>query len=207
MFDLEKIWKNLLIVKGPDAVHGLNLLDRNRTGVIHTRGAGLLIMLVATLLFAGAVAVFTSPPASAQAPTSATSVNISIKGFAFNPASITIVIGVNNTVVWTNNDAVTHTVTAADNSYGGTLSPHSTFTHTYAAPGVYNYHCSIHTYMKGSVIVLAGPATSTTTTTTTASSTAAVPELPFSAVAVVVITALVLASYVAVRRTKRVELR
>ena len=77
------------------------------------------------------------------------------KGFA--PDNITLVIGVNNTVTWTNNDSSIHTVTANDGSFNsGYLNPADSFTYTFTKPGVYEYHCQIHPWMVGYVTVLAG---------------------------------------------------
>jgi hypothetical protein len=126
---------------------------------------------------------------------------VSIKNFSFNPQNITVVLGVNSTVTWTNNDNVTHTVTAFDNSFSGSVSPHKTFTHTFTAAGVYSYHCSIHNFMKGSVTVLSASPSTTTSSTTTSSG--AVPEFPVSVLAIFAITAAVLASYITLRHTKR----
>ncbi len=79
----------------------------------------------------------------------------------FQPATITVVIGVNNTVVWTNQDTTSHTVqsTTAPVAFGSATSLISTgqsFTFTFTAPGTYGYFCSIHpAWMKGTVIVKA----------------------------------------------------
>ncbi len=74
----------------------------------------------------------------------------------FSPDNITLVIGVNNTVTWTNNDSSIHTVTANDGSFdSGYLNPGATFTYTFTEPGVYEYHCQIHPWMIGYVTVLA----------------------------------------------------
>jgi len=108
-------------------------------------------------------------PASAAggpAPTDAT-----ISNFSFSPDPLTIPVG--TTVQWTNDDGVSHTVTADDGSFDShPLSPHGTFTHTFGQAGVFTYHCAIHTSMQGTIRV--GEATTTTTaasaptTTTTA---------------------------------------
>jgi len=75
----------------------------------------------------------------------------------FSPSAITVVVGVNNTVVWTNNDSAEHTVTATDNSFNsGYIEPGQTYTHTFMSPGTYTYYCTIHPWMKGTVIVMAG---------------------------------------------------
>jgi plastocyanin len=80
--------------------------------------------------------------------------NPSSKGYA--PDNLTVVIGVNNTVTWTNDDSSIHTVTANDGSFdSGYLNPGDSYTHTFTAPGVYEYHCQLHPWMVGYVTVLA----------------------------------------------------
>jgi len=74
----------------------------------------------------------------------------------YSPQTITVVIGVNNTVTWTNGDTVPHTVTATDGSFNsGNLNPGQAWSHTFTTPGTYTYYCSYHSWMKGTVIVLA----------------------------------------------------
>jgi plastocyanin len=99
-------------------------------------------------------------------------VSVGIRDFSFNPNTITVVIGVNNTVVWTNNGTLDHTVTANGGSFlSGDLAPGLSFTNTFTTPGTFPYHCSIHPVMKGTVIVL-GSGSTTSTTSTSASTTA-----------------------------------
>jgi plastocyanin len=111
-------------------------------------------------------------------------VNVSIRDFSFSPNTITVVIGINNTVVWTNDGTVDHTVTANGGSFlSGDLAPGSNFTNTFTTPGTFAYHCSIHPIMKGTVIVLGSGSTSTTststsTTTTSISIAVSPPKLP-----------------------------
>jgi plastocyanin len=74
----------------------------------------------------------------------------------YSPPVITVVIGVNNTVEWVNNDSAPHTVTATDRSFdSGNLNPGDTWTYTFNTPGTYTYVCTYHPWMKGTVIVLA----------------------------------------------------
>lgn len=74
----------------------------------------------------------------------------------FSPDNLTLVIGVNNTVTWTNNDSTIHTVTANDGSFGsGYLNPGSSYSYTFTKPGVFEYHCQLHPWMVGYVTVLA----------------------------------------------------
>ncbi|HYC12200.1 MAG TPA: multicopper oxidase domain-containing protein [Nitrososphaerales archaeon] len=76
--------------------------------------------------------------------------------FGYSPATITVVIGVNNTVVWTNDDNMPHTVTSVNKIFdSGNLNPGDTYSFTFTTPGTYQYGCSYHLWMKGTVIVRA----------------------------------------------------
>jgi plastocyanin len=84
--------------------------------------------------------------------TKGAAVNESSQGYF--PARITVVIGVNNTVTWTNTDTAPHTVTALDGSFNsGNLNPGDSFTYTFRTPGTYAYFCEYHPWMKGVIIV------------------------------------------------------
>ena len=71
------------------------------------------------------------------------------------PKDIVIVLGVNNTVHWTNNDpGVVHTVTSGLTEFdSGFMDPGKTFTHTFAKPGTYTYHCELHLWIVGKIDV------------------------------------------------------
>lgn len=84
-------------------------------------------------------------------PGSATNVNLP----GYTPTDLTIVIGVNNTVKWTNNDIMPHTVTARDGSFdSGNINPGGTYVYTFTRVGVYQYTCSYHNWMHGTVNVV-----------------------------------------------------
>lgn len=93
------------------------------------------------------------PGSGGSSGTTSRTVNIDISGFKFSPSSITINKG--DIVVWTNNDGTAHTVTSDSGSELGSsgLSNGATYSHTFAAAGTYAYHCSIHTMMKGTIVV------------------------------------------------------
>jgi len=75
----------------------------------------------------------------------------------YSPDPVTVVIGVNNTITWVNNDSAPHTVTANDGSFdSGNMAPTATFTFTFTTPGTYHYHCIYHPWMVATVIVKAG---------------------------------------------------
>jgi plastocyanin len=77
---------------------------------------------------------------------------VTISGFAFNPTTLDVKVG--STVTWTNQDSVSHTVTADDGSFKSDPLPNgATFKHTFTKAGNVNYHCAIHTYMTATITV------------------------------------------------------
>lgn len=85
----------------------------------------------------------------------------------FEPAKLTVVIGVNNTLQWVEDDPIPHTATSlsvpagSDTFDSKTLSEGQTFSVTLTVPGTYEYDCTFHpAWMKGTITVLApGPST------------------------------------------------
>lgn len=76
----------------------------------------------------------------------------------YTPDSVVLVIGVNNTVTWTNNDSAAHTVTSSIaplcGSFGsGNMNPGDTYTHTFIVAGSYEYYCAYHHWMMGTILV------------------------------------------------------
>jgi plastocyanin len=98
----------------------------------------------------------------------------------YKPSSVTVVIGVNNTVMWANNDTANHTVTPGNEPAGATwsvgsgdMAPKAVYSFTFTVPGTYTYSCAYHNFMSGTVVVKAAAvstATSTSTSTTTPTS-------------------------------------
>jgi plastocyanin len=81
---------------------------------------------------------------------------VSMKDIKFNPGTVTIKAG--GKVTWTNDDSVGHDVTADDFESGspGGIDGGSTYSHTFSKPGTFDYVCSVHPGMKGSVKVTKG---------------------------------------------------
>jgi len=73
-------------------------------------------------------------------------------------------INAGDSVIWTNNDALSHTSTSGSNGVGdslwdsGTMSHGATFVHGFSANGTFNYFCRFHwmSGMKGVVAVGTG---------------------------------------------------
>lgn len=72
---------------------------------------------------------------------------------AFDPTNITAKAG--QPVAWEFDDqSNAHTVTADDGSFdSGTQNAGYVFVHTFSKPGTYQYHCSLHSGMVGTVTV------------------------------------------------------
>jgi plastocyanin len=90
------------------------------------------------------------PPASA--PTGPVAVHIS--NFTFGPKAVTVKVG--QTITWTNDDDIPHTVVATDKSFRSkVLDTGQSFSFTFAKPGQIAYFCSLHPMMTGKVTVTA----------------------------------------------------
>ena len=77
---------------------------------------------------------------------------INIQGYAFSPSSITINVG--DTIVWTNYDSASHTVTSNDGTFdSGSITNGNTFSFTFTSAGTFDYYCAPHPGMTGSVTV------------------------------------------------------
>lgn len=82
----------------------------------------------------------------------ASGAQVTIKGFAFDPATITVKVG--DSVTWTNQDSTNHTVTADNGEFKSSdIAQGATFTFKFDKAGTVTYHCSIHPTMKATVVV------------------------------------------------------
>ena len=77
------------------------------------------------------------------------------------PQVVTVVIGVNSTVIWVNSGSIAHTVTSTTQTPSGALfdsgnmKPGAEFSYKFLKPGTYGYYCIYHGTMVGTVVVLA----------------------------------------------------
>jgi plastocyanin len=104
-------------------------------------------------LVAGGVAgCFSDRPATApESPAGGSSV--AIRNFAYVPAGLSVPTG--TSVTWTNEDDVSHTVSADDGKTfdSSALGKGTTFQFTAGTPGTYTYFCRIHPFMKATLTV------------------------------------------------------
>jgi plastocyanin len=104
---------------------------------------GVACVLAAVVLFSGAVR---AEDATAK-----------IDNFTFAPARLTVKAG--TTVTWRNKDDIPHTVTSAARLFKSkALDTDDSFSFTFTEPGTYEYFCSLHPRMTGTIVVEPGNA-------------------------------------------------
>jgi plastocyanin len=116
------------------------------------------LVVVSTLFVVSVAAAHKHPAANAHKHPTAKAhkhptKTVVIRGFRFRPAQITIKRGTR--VRWINKDPHLHTVTA--NKKGsfnsGRLGKGQRYSHIFKTAGKKAYHCEIHPFMRGSVLV------------------------------------------------------
>lgn len=79
-------------------------------------------------------------------------VTIDISDFKFDPSNVTVPLGA--TVTWVNHDSALHDATDDDGAWDtGTLAQDDEGSISFDTAGAYDYHCSIHPYMKARLTV------------------------------------------------------
>jgi plastocyanin len=112
--------------------------------------------IVAAIVLVGSLVVPSAASGRSRsnaAALSATSVaRVKIVDFAFKPKTITISKGTK--VRWTNRGDVSHTTTSIKGLWdSGTLAPGDTFSRVFKKAGTFKYHCTIHSTMRGKIVV------------------------------------------------------
>lgn len=108
---------------------------------------GLSVGAIAIAALVGAI-----PAIGIGGPAGGGTAAVKIINFAFTPKALTITAG--TTVRWKNADDSPHRIAASDGAYtSGALDTGDSYAHNFAVPGMYKYICSIHPYMRGTIIV------------------------------------------------------
>jgi plastocyanin len=81
----------------------------------------------------------------------AAAVRVNVHEFAFHPGKLTVAPGTR--VTFANRDPIAHTATSAGNCATGHIRPGHSVTVKLKKAGVYAYHCSIHHFMHGKIVV------------------------------------------------------
>jgi plastocyanin len=91
-----------------------------------------------------------TPPPSPPPPAPGAS-DISMIDNDFAPANLTVTVG--SVVRWVNSGTLPHTATAAGQFDSGILMAGDTWSRTFTAPGTFNYVCTLHPEMIGTIVV------------------------------------------------------
>lgn len=85
-------------------------------------------------------------------PSSGSLVTVQINNSVFAPNPVSLKVG--QQVNWKNNDTITHTATL-DGMFNNVISPMSAqgAPVTMSTAGTFNYHCTIHPGMNGTIVV------------------------------------------------------
>jgi len=105
------------------------------------------LLALAALLSVASVAGGTGHRASRRAK----AVRIDIHEFAFHPPTLHVKPGAR--VVFANSDTTAHTATRRGSFETGHIQPGHSVTVKLKRAGVYAYHCSIHHFMHGKIVV------------------------------------------------------
>jgi plastocyanin len=77
---------------------------------------------------------------------------VAIPGRFYAPQQTSVLVG--QAVTWRNDDTADHTVTSPDAGFdSGRVGHGSTYSFTFERPGSYEFHCTLHRYMRGTVNV------------------------------------------------------
>jgi len=111
---------------------------------------------IAALTFVACASTASAPASSAPAAAAAETKTVNIKGFAFSPATLNITKGTKVTI--TNQDSATHTFTSGanrtkDGKFDQQVTGSNETTITFDTPGTFEYFCTIHSSMKGTITV------------------------------------------------------
>ncbi|MFN8163892.1 MAG: cupredoxin domain-containing protein [Solirubrobacterales bacterium] len=122
-----------------------------RTTLSNWRGrwAFAVAMALTVLAIAGLGAAQASTGASAQA--SGANEAVDINHFAFHPPTLTIAAGTK--VAFVNSSGVTHTATRAGSFDTGQIKPGKSVAIRFTQKGTFAYHCKIHSFMHGKIVV------------------------------------------------------
>ena len=115
------------------------------------------IRVAAALAVAAFAVAATLPAASARATETELKIEVKTDNFAFAPQRIVVKAG--TTITWINADDAPHTVVSTAKLFrSSALDTTDKFSFTFATPGTYEYFCSLHPHMTGTVVVEAAAA-------------------------------------------------
>ena len=99
-----------------------------------------------------AVGVFATATALPAALGHAAETEVKIDNFAFAPQRVVVKAG--TTVTWINDEDIPHTVASSTKLFkSNALDTRDKFSFTFTTAGAYEYFCSLHPHMTGTIVV------------------------------------------------------
>ena len=150
-----------LVVRNPRVLAGFGAAtttSRATGGVkIPTWAAPVLtiaLVAIAAAYFAGTVLALTFPADVPGGGAVVTIIETPIS-WQFSPQNIRTIHGINSTVTWVSRSLSFDSVVDRGGMFSsGAIGPGQTYTHSFTTPGVYEYYCSYHPWMVGTVTVV-----------------------------------------------------
>ena len=106
--------------------------------------------LVAAALGAATAAALAAIVLPGWADTTAQASAVSIDNFTFTPQRVTVKAG--TTITWTNQDDIPHAIASSTKVFKSkTLDTDDKYSFTFTTPGTYEYFCSLHPHMTGTI--------------------------------------------------------
>ena len=107
------------------------------------------IRVVAIALAVGVFATATALPATSA---HVAETEVKFDNFAFAPQRVVVKAG--TTVIWINDDDIPHTVASSAKLFkSNALDTKDKFSFTFTTAGAYEYFCSLHPHMTGTIVV------------------------------------------------------
>ena len=108
--------------------------------------------IVASLTLAAALVAVQASPAAAPGQAQASGAKtVDIDHFKFHPPTLEVAKGTK--VVFSNSAAVAHTATDNGVFDSGHIKPGESFAVRFEQKGTFRYHCEIHSFMHGKIVV------------------------------------------------------
>jgi plastocyanin len=109
-----------------------------------------LVTAIAILSFLGLRA---AAGESATGATASRARSVRIEDFAYHPTPLTVAAGTR--VTFSNQSGIAHTATENGGGFDtGPIKPGRAESVTFRRPGTYSFHCSIHPFMHGRIVVV-----------------------------------------------------
>jgi plastocyanin len=111
-----------------------------------------IVAYVAVLALAAALLASQAAPAARSGPAQASgSKGVDINHFKFHPGTLEVAKGTR--VVFSNSAGIAHTATDKGVFDSGHIKPGHSFAVRFEQKGTFSYHCKIHPFMHGKIVV------------------------------------------------------